>query len=69
MPDGSVFLSDPFLKIAEVCREVGLSRSSIYRRIEQGTFPPPRRIGCGQIRWPASVIRQWKEATVSDVPR
>ncbi|MBP0492127.1 helix-turn-helix transcriptional regulator [Pararoseomonas indoligenes] len=53
-------MSDPWLKLREVEREVGLSRSAIYRRIAAATFPAPRQLGGGVVRWPSSVIAAWK---------
>jgi len=35
----------------EVERETGLSRSTIYKRIKEGTFPVPLKIGSGSIGW------------------
>ncbi|MCG7360430.1 AlpA family phage regulatory protein [Roseomonas sp. ACRSG] len=35
-------MTDPFLRLREVEAEVGLTRSTIYRRISEGTFPRPR---------------------------
>ena len=52
---------DPFLRLREVETSVGLSKTAIYRRIAEGTFPAPRQLGGGQVRWPLSVIRAWKE--------
>ncbi len=53
---------DPFLKISEVEREVGLGRSTIYRHMAKGLFPQPRQLGGGLVRWPRSVILEWKES-------
>jgi len=35
----------------EVQRETGLSRSTIYQRVKNGTFPAPLKIGPGSIGW------------------
>lgn len=35
----------------EVERETGLSRSTIYKRIKEGTFPVPLKIGPGSTGW------------------
>ena len=42
-------MSDRYLRRSEVQHSTGLSRSSIYRRIANGTFPTPFKIGghCG----------------------
>jgi predicted DNA-binding transcriptional regulator AlpA len=40
----------------EVERETGMSRSTIYKRIKDGTFPAPLKIGPGSIGWRVSDI-------------
>lgn len=34
------------LRLPEVCRRVGLSRTSIYRLLEAKEFPAPVKLGC-----------------------
>ena len=46
----------------EVERETGLSCSTIYRMMEEGTFPRPRRIGARAVAWTTSEIEAWKTA-------
>jgi prophage regulatory protein len=53
---------DPWVDIARVSAEVGLSRSTIYRRMDAGEFPYPRDMGAGVVRWPLSEILAWKAA-------
>ena len=73
MPDGSQFPAqaqqpglsscpevDYYLRIAEVERQTGLARATIYRRMGLGTFPLAKDIGGGQRRWPQSIITAWK---------
>ena len=52
----------PLLRRPEVERETGLSRSTIYERMEAGTFPRPLRVGPRAVRWPANEIEAWKAA-------
>ena len=52
---------DYLLRIAEVEKQSGLTRSSIYRRIKDGTFPAPRSLGAGQVRWEQSKITGWRK--------
>ncbi|MFC0408854.1 helix-turn-helix transcriptional regulator [Roseomonas elaeocarpi] len=66
MPDGTL-ISDPYLRLAEVEREVGLGRSTIYRRISAGTFPAPRQLGGGCVRWTTSQIQAWKDGHATGV--
>ena len=39
------------MRRVEVERETGLSRSTIYQRVKDGTFPPPLKIGPGSTGW------------------
>ena len=45
------------------CRQVqertGLSHSTIYRKIRDGSFPAPVKVGAQAVRWRASDIRTW----------
>jgi prophage regulatory protein len=56
---------DPLLTRRQVEAEVGMSRSTIYRMMEAGTFPTPMRIAPRCVRWPRSEIERWK----ADQPR
>lgn len=46
----------------EVEREIGLSRSTIYRLMEQGKFPRPLRTSHQRVAWPLEVIEAWKNS-------
>jgi prophage regulatory protein len=48
------------LRRPEVERETGLSRSSIYRLMDEGKFPRPRRTGHRAVAWPSVEIDAWK---------
>lgn len=52
-------LPDALLKLATVVQATGLSRATIYRRIANGTFPQPVRVGAKSARWPAAQVRAW----------
>lgn len=53
--------SDPLLTAKEAMWELGLSRASFYRRIEDGMIPRPLKLG-SVCRWPASEIAAVVEA-------
>lgn len=40
----------------------GLSRSSIYQQMQDGTFPKPVQIGKRAVAWRAEAIAEWMEA-------
>lgn len=44
------------LRRKQVEREVGLSRSTIYQRMKEGTFPRPIRLGARAVGWRAGEI-------------
>ena len=48
-----------FIRRPEVQSLTGLSRSGIYARTREGTFPAPIRIGERAIAWLETDIHQW----------
>jgi prophage regulatory protein len=59
-------LSDTILRLPAVKAATGLSRSTIYERIKQGTFPAPVSL-CGHaVGWPASEISAWIQARIAE---
>lgn len=55
-------LADPtetLLRRRDVERITALSRSTIYSRMQQGTFPEPIRIGGRAVRWRQSDVNHW----------
>lgn len=47
------------LTAKEVMSRTGLSRMTIYRYVKAGTFPPPRKLSAGAIRWHSGIIENW----------
>ena len=47
------------LRIKQVQDETGLSRSSIYRGIQAGTFPSPISLGLRAVGWRRGCIDIW----------
>lgn len=54
------------LRRPEVQTRTGLSRSTIYAMIAEGTFPKPIRLGKRAVGWPESTISDWLESRASD---
>lgn len=48
------------LRLTEVTKATGLGRSTIYRRISEGTFPAPLRLSAGCVRWDSETLELWK---------
>lgn len=51
--------SGRLLTIADVCTITAFGRSTIYRKISEGQFPPPIRFSPNAVRWRASTIMAW----------
>jgi prophage regulatory protein len=49
------------LRRTQVEVEVGLKRSTIYQRMQEGTFPRPIRLGERAVGWRASDIERFLE--------
>jgi prophage regulatory protein len=47
------------LRLKTVLHRTGLSRSTLYRKIERGTFPKQVRISERCIGWRESELEQW----------
>ena len=47
------------LRVPEVMARTGLSRTTLWRRVRAGTFPPSTELGENSIGWPESEISAW----------
>ena len=47
------------IRLPEVKARVGLGRSTIYRRMREGTFPLPRSLGGRAIAWAEEDVSAW----------
>lgn len=51
--------NDRLIRLPEVKLRVGLGRSTIYRRMREGTFPLPHNLGGGVIAWSEADVSAW----------
>lgn len=51
--------SDRILRLRSVLDRTGLSRSTLYRKIQQGSFPKQIRIGIRCAGWRESAVNEW----------
>ncbi len=49
------------LRVKDVEQELGISRTTIWRLVKAGVFPPPLRITSKAIAWRRSDIEAWQE--------
>jgi prophage regulatory protein len=50
------------LRVSEVARRVGLSRTTIWRRERSGDFPLRIRLGGRSVGWLDSEVEEWLES-------
>lgn len=50
---------DRIVRLKSVLARTGLSRSTIYRKIAEGTFPPQIKISTNGAGWRESDIDRW----------
>ena len=49
------------IRVSEVARRVGLSRTTIWRRERAGDFPARIRLGGRSVGWLDSEVEEWLE--------
>ena len=52
------------LRLPEVKKTTGLSRSTIYSRISRGTFPRPVNLGARAVGWIEAEIEEWLQQRI-----
>jgi prophage regulatory protein len=50
---------DRILRLKSVLNRTGLSRSTLYRKITEGTFPPQVKISLNGAGWHESELNRW----------
>lgn len=54
-------MNDRFLRVREVLDRTGLTRATLYRRIEEGQFPKQVKLGPAMVAWRQSEVEEWME--------
>ena len=49
------------LRMPEVCETTGLGKSTIYKKLSEGSFPAPVRLGPRAIGWRTRDVVGWLE--------
>jgi prophage regulatory protein len=68
-PDYSDRAPPRLLRLPEVLSRTSCSRSALYQRIAEGSFPRPTRLGgssCRSVAWLESEVAAWIQARVAD---
>jgi prophage regulatory protein len=50
------------LRIRDVCAWTSLSRAALYRMVQQGDFPHPRKLGPQVVAWRSDEVAAWIDA-------
>lgn len=61
-------MTDRILRLPELIDTVGLSRRTIYRRMEAGKFPQSTKLGENAVGWRESEILVWMKAPMAWKP-
>ena len=54
-----------FLRLPEVMARTGLSRSTIYVRLDEGRFPQPVSLGGRAVGWIESEVDEWMRERIA----
>ena len=57
--------TERFLRLEEVLKMCGKSRSSLYEAIKEGTFPPPIKLQSRSSAWVSSEIQHWIQTCIA----
>jgi prophage regulatory protein len=57
-------VTNAILRLPEVKTRTGLSRSTIYLRVAEGTFPEPIKLGDRAVGWLESEVEAWLQKLI-----
>lgn len=55
------------LRIRQVCKKTGLSRSGIYDGISKGIFPPQMHLSQRRVGWYEPLVDSWIRARIKSI--
>jgi prophage regulatory protein len=50
---------DRIIRLSTVLSRSGLSRSTVYRKMDEGTFPPKVKLSLNGVGWRESELNRW----------
>lgn len=59
-------IKDRMLNLRTVMEMTDLSRTTVWRRAREGTFPAPYRLSANRVAWSLRAIEAWLEACAND---
>jgi prophage regulatory protein len=67
-PPGIPMSAMRFVRLAEVKDRTGLSKTEIYRRMDEGTFPKVIRLGKRSVAWRSDELDAWFAERIASTP-
>jgi prophage regulatory protein len=61
-------MQNRIVRLPVVLDRTGLSRSTVYRKIAEGTFPPQVRVSLNGVGWRESDLNEWIDDPVGYRP-
>lgn len=61
-PAQNLIALDAYLSLSEVLGMLKIGSSTLYRWMDQGSFPRPRQLGDRCVRWTVADIKAWQDA-------
>ena len=59
-------MSSKVLRLTDVCNRTGLSKSSVYKKMEEFDFPQSIALGARAVGWLEEEIEQWIQSRISE---
>jgi prophage regulatory protein len=56
------FRAGSLIRLVDVCRFLSISRSTVYKRLSERSFPEPVHLGPRTVRWRVDDIEAWRDA-------
>jgi prophage regulatory protein len=60
-------LGERLLRLRDVEQKTGLSSTTIYRKMTEGSFPRPLQLGPGSVRWRETKVEAWIDGLAETV--
>lgn len=58
-------IASSFLRLPDVRKATGLSRTTIYRLITEGQFPKPIKLAARSVAWCAAEVETWMAGRIA----
>jgi prophage regulatory protein len=57
-----------FLRDTQLAARYAVDRTTVWRWVRRGTFPPPAKLSEGCVRWRADAVQEWESRISGDLP-